>query len=249
MRRRALAVGALVVAAAACLARAGGGPAKAQPGWILHETHTAPESRSADTILTYITPTRVRVSFTTGDAILDVQENSICVLDRGTRTYRRLSVDAWAQTVETAQAAIRERTRSAGGEAEPRYERLGEPVRVAGYLCDHYALYTRSELLPGEAEFVEQQIWVTRELELPQGAYEKYVDVLRTLESVGLRGAVRRPPGVVLGVETRTRSANADARDAGLTERSAVFRIERTDIPDSIFSVPAGYAAADTASG
>jgi hypothetical protein len=177
-----------------------------------------------------------------------VQENSILVLDRSTRTYRRLSVDVWAQTLEAAQAAIRARTRGASGEEQPRYEKLGEPVRVAGYLCDHYALYTRSELLPGEAEFVEQQIWVTRELELP-GAYEKYLDILRTLESVGLGGTVRRPPGVVLAVETRTRRGDADARDAGLTERSAVFRVERVDIPDSVFAVPRGYAAADTARG
>jgi hypothetical protein len=246
MRRRALAVGALSVAAVSCLARAG--PPAAQPGWVLHETHIAAESRATDTILTYVTPSRVRVAFASGDAILDVQENSILVLDRSTRTYRRLSVDVWAQTLEAAQAAIRARTRGASGEEQPRYEKLGEPVRVAGYLCDHYALYTRSELLPGEAEFVEQQIWVTRELELP-GAYEKYLDILRTLESVGLGGTVRRPPGVVLAVETRTRRGDADARDAGLTERSAVFRVERVDIPDSVFAVPRGYAAADTARG
>ena len=249
MRRRALAAGALGVAAATCLARAGGTPANGQPGWVLHETHIATESRAADTILTYVTPSRVRVAFASGDAILDVQENSILVLDRSTRTYRRLSVDVWAQTLEAAQAAILARTRGVGGEAEPRYEKLGEPVRIAGYLCDHYALYTRSELLPGEAEFVEQQIWVTRELELPPGAYAKYLDILRTLESVGLRGTVHRPPGVVLAVETRTRRGDADARDAGLTERSAVFRVEHVDIPDSAFAVPPGYAAADTARG
>ncbi|MFQ5600692.1 MAG: hypothetical protein ACE5G2_09060, partial [Candidatus Krumholzibacteriia bacterium] len=155
-----------------------------EPGLVLYQSHGFSLRAEVDTILTYVTATHVRVSHASGDAILDLEADRLVLLDPQTRTYRQMSLRAWEAKIR---AAVEE-SRTTSGAPEPaypdtlRFESAGRPVEVAGHLCDRYVLYTHRELPAGDAEFVEQQIWVARDLEMPAGAYEAYQRALDDME-------------------------------------------------------------------
>lgn len=263
------------------------------PGIILYELHTQPHVSRADTILTYITSRRVRISHAGGHTLLDLDADRIVFLEPATRTYREMSLRLWEARLQegvtrgaasgddpgaasgdsvrvpgaapgttsdaartggaargaaeeamgTAGAMTRAVGASAGHVAVDSFVPMGSSTEIAGYTCDRYHHYGRRTLL-GTEEMVEQQIWVARELEMPAGAYEAYQRALGNVESVGAGASLRRPPGVVLGVETRTQRADARRGEALDIERTTVIRVERSTLPDSLFVIPRRYVPA-----
>jgi hypothetical protein len=147
------------------------------------------------------------------------------------------------------EARLQEASRTEGkdgdGSSSGRFEAQGGDERIAGYGCTRYHHFGRRNLL-GSEEYVEQQIWVTREIDMPAGAYEAYRRAFDRIESIGSSGVVQRPPGVVLAVETRTRPVDADRRRAAQVERYSVYAVERKDLPDSLFQMPADASRADS---
>lgn len=234
------------------------------PGIILHELHTQPQVLQADTILTYITSRRVRISHAGGHTLLDLDADRIVFLDPATRTYRETSLRLWEARLQeaiasgaapgveigavddsarTPEVARGDAARTPEAVAVESFEPTASSTEIAGYTCDRYHHYGRRTLL-GTEETVEQQIWVARALEMPAGAYEAYQRALGSIESVGAGTLLRRPPGVILGVETRTQRAGARRGEMLDIERTTVIRVERVTLPDSLFAIPRHYVPA-----
>jgi hypothetical protein len=210
-----------------------------------------------DTVRTYITPGRVRVQHRLGDAILDVPADRLVLLDRATSTYTSASLRDWEARIAAALEAAAERQGpgAAGGAPDATWEADGDGIDIAGYACQRHHLFTRRELFPGEIELVEQELWVTHELELPGEAYEAYRRAIESLDRIGLDPRLHRPPGIAMRLYTRTFPEGQGgpdgrrARDRGVAEeveRQEVVRVERRPLPDEWFAIPAGYAPADS---
>lgn len=220
------------------------------PGVVLHEVHTQPHVPRADTIVTYVTSRSVRVSHTGGHTLLDLGADRIVFLDPVARTYRDMPLQQWEARLEAAvipgaapgaeNAAAAE---SVGIAPTAGFEPVGTGAEIAGYTCDRYHHYGMRNLL-GAEESVEQQVWVARRLEMPAGAYEAYQRALGSIESIGAGALLRRPPGIILAVETRTQRAGSRRSEALEIETTTVFRIEHGTIADSIFAIPRGYLPA-----
>lgn len=231
-------VGLVLVAGCAGLPRPPA-PPSTYPAVVLQELHRLTGREGADTLVVSIAPGRVLVAHAGGDAILDTEGDRFLLLDPATRTYRSLSLRVWEQQIE---AALEESTPERSLDATPAvYDSAGPGGVVAGFACDRYYLFTHRELFPGEVEAVEQEIWVTRELELPPGSWEAYERVLRSLDRMGLDVSVRRPPGVTLRTRIRRRPAGSDAEEV---EEIEVLRVERRHLEASVFEVPPSYRAA-----
>ena len=214
----------------------------ARAGIVLHETHAQSQVSGLDTIVTYITAKHVRVSHPGGHSLLDLEHDRIVLLDPATRTYRQMSLQQWDARIREAvgdEDASDDTTAAA-------FTRMPGQTQIAGYACDRYHYYGRRTLL-GAEETVEQQIWIARDLEMPEGAYAAYQLAMERIESIGAGAVLHRPAGVVLAIETRTRSAATDRRDLDLVEQYTVIRVETTVLPDSLFTIPRGYAPAATA--
>jgi hypothetical protein len=240
-------VGASMVCRGGTPATAGGaaGAPGPQPGVVLYEVHTITGWPEADTVVTAITPGRVRVSHRLGEAILDVPGDRLVLMDRATRSFSSMSLRDWEARIAAALAASQEQRQTAPDSAVARYELEGDGGEIAGFRCQRWHLFTRRELFPGETDLVEQEIWVSRELELPGAAYETYRRALEGLDRLGLDPSIRRPPGVALRLHTR---AFAEPGGAGSEEieRSEVVRVERRPLEPSWFDIPAGYVPADS---
>jgi len=259
--------GAFLAAATVCslLACWGvGTPAAAggAPGIVLYEVHTQPQVPQADTIVTYVTARRVRISHAGGHTLLDLDADRIAFLDPTTGTVRDMSLRQWEARLQQAvagsavsggdpaaaagdsgAAAVGDPAPAADSSAAEGFEPTGSSAEIAGYTCDRYHHYGRATML-GSEEMVERQIWVARELPMPAGAYEAYQRALASIESIGAGVMWRRPPGVILAVETHTQRADA-SRDAALDiERTTVFRVERRTLADSLFAIPRRYVPA-----
>ena len=214
-------------------------------GIVLYEIHTQPHVAQTDTIVTYITSRRVRVSHAGGHTLLDLDADRIVFLDPVTRTYRDMALQQWEARLQEAVAsgATPAGADSSRSDAEAVFEPTGGSTEIAGYVCDRYHHYGRRTVL-GTEEMVEQQIWVARTLEMPTGAYEAYQRALGSIESVGAGTLLRRPPGVVLGSETRTERPDARRGESLEIERTTVIRVERAVLADSLFAIPGQYGRA-----
>jgi hypothetical protein len=213
---------------------------RTRPGFVLYEAHTQTQQSKPDTLVTYVTARSVRVSHAAGAAILDLDTGRIVLLDSASRTSRSEDLSTWEQRIHGALEALADP--SASG-AAPRFQRTGQHAEIAGYRCERYMLFTTRDLL-GTRETVEQQLWVTTELELPAGAFEAYQRALATLDSVGLPRHTAYPEGIILRRETRIQHLNAAAREAPKVEASIVFRIESKQLSSELFMIPSDYRGA-----
>lgn len=240
MTREHRAAGALV--ALACAAGCAGGSRLAAPSVlpavVLHERHVQSGRDAADTLVIAIASGRVRVSHAGGDAILDLVHDRFVLLDPASATYRSSSLQEWEARIE---AAID--PGSAGDTTGVRFEADGPGGRIAGYACERYHLFTHREIFPGEVEAIDQEIWVTRDLELPEGAQAAYERYVSSLDRMGLDARVQRPAGVTLRARTLTRPDGA-GRDAGEFEESEILRVEHRPLDASWFDVPPSYRKA-----
>lgn len=210
------------------------------PGVVLHQTHRFSGKQGVDTLHTSITAFHVRIQHAQGDAILDLEEDRLVLLDRATRTWRQMPLGEW-------EAALRQAAGdTATSEAALAFERVGSPLQKAGYVCDRWSLFTRRELLPGEVDWVEHHIWVARDLELPAGAYEAYDRAIRALDSIGMGAVVERPPGVVLASEMRVGAQEEHEHGDVEVESLEVVRVERRRLDAEVFRIPPGYAPASS---
>lgn len=243
---------ALIYALLAACAGAGEPPPRpgdAKPGVILHETHWQSQGAGVDTLRTFITAQRVLIEHAGGRTLLDLEQDRIVLLDPERRTYRAMSLRQWEETLEAAISAGRAAAARQGqtGGAPAAFEPVGDVIEVAGYDCDRYHHFGQRTLL-GVEESVEQQIWVARDLPLPEGAYAAYQRALGSIESIGMGGLLRRPPGVILAVETLTRPASSDRTAPVQEERYTVHQVETALLPDSLFAIPSAYAPSDSSS-
>ena len=218
------------------------------PELVLYEVRTGTDREGADTIVTYVTPQRIRVSQDAGDAILDVPLDRLVFLDRRARTYRQMSLATWEAGIAAAadSARARRRAEADSGRADLGFEPAGPAGKIAGFDCERYHMFTRRELFPGEVEEVEQEVWVSAGGQLPEGAYRMYLRSLDALEGIGLAGPIHRPPGLVLYLETHTHPFGKKRGAGDQVERTEVVRIERRRIPDGIFEIPDGFIPADS---
>jgi len=214
--------------------------ARSRPGFILHETHTQTQQAVADTIVTYVTAQAVRLSHAAGDAILDLEADRIILLDRDSRTYRQESLVTWEARILDAFEAMRD---SSLAGTVPRFERVGETVQIAGYDCERHVLFATRNLL-GARETVEQQVWVTSQLQLPTGAFEAYQRTLGAINSLGLPTRAEYPAGIILRNELRTRPADSQRRETPAVEASNVFHVESKELSVELFMIPFGYEPA-----
>jgi hypothetical protein len=236
----------LALAAATASARP---VARKERDLVLYEVHTSTDRDGADTIVTYVTPERVRVSQATGDAILDMTRDRLVFLDRAARTFRTTPLSTWESHLEASVDSSRARSQASNGGPSPGvgFEPMGPAGRIAHLEADRYHLFTRRELFPGEVDLVEQEVCVAHQFEFPEGAYRTYLRTLEAMEGVGLAGPARRPPGLVLRVETRTHPADAKRGGGDQFERTEVVRVERRHLQPRLFEIPAGFTRADSA--
>jgi len=224
--------------------------AQSEPGVILHQTHQSSTRAGADTLHTYITATHVRIEHKDGDAILDLEKGQLILLDGHAKTWRQMSLTAWEAALQEAasnsepQEPEGQGNHASAAQTVPAFERIGSPVERAGYLCDRWGLYSPRELLPGEIDWVEQQIWVARELTMPPGAYEAYDRAIRAIDSIGMGAIVKRPEGVVLASEIRVGSAEEHEKGDVEVETLTVFRVEKKPLADALFEIPSIYTPA-----
>ena len=225
--------------------------AQAEPGVVLHQMHSFSAQSGVDTLRAYITATHVRIAHDGGDAILDLQNNRLVLLNRQAHTWRQMPLDEWEAAIR--QAAEIETGKDANGEvvgapnqpaSPPTFEPIGVPSERAGYLCDRWGLYSRRELLPGEVDWVEQQIWVARDLTMPPGAYEAYDRATRAIDSIGLGALVQRPQGVVLASEIRVGSTEEHEKGGVEIERLIVYKVEKRNLVNVVFAIPDSYEPA-----
>jgi len=219
---------------------------------VLHQVHSFSAQPGADTLRAYITATRVRIAHASGDAILDLQKDRLVLLDRQARTWRQMPLHEWERVIrQAAEVSLdgddnKDNDDNEAAVVAPAFQRIGVPSERAGYLCDRWGLYQRRELLPGEVDWVEQQIWVARDLSMPPGAYEAYQRATRAIDSVGMGALVQRPDGVVLATEIRTGSAEEHEKGSVEIERLIVYKIEKMDLADSVFAIPDSYRPAES---
>ena len=227
----------------------------AEPGVVLHQIHSFSARSGVDTLRAYITPTHVRIAHAGGDAILDLQNDRLVLLNRQARTWRQMPLDEWEAAIrQAAEVATTRDANSADGATDggnkdappPAFEPIGAPSERAGYVCDRWGLYSRRELLPGEIDWVEQQIWVARDLTMPSGAYEAYDRATRAIDSIGLGALVQRPQGVVLASEIRIGSTEEHEKGHVEIERLTVYKVERLDLGDAVFAIPDSYKPASS---
>ncbi|HZL85618.1 MAG TPA: hypothetical protein VFD07_09605 [Candidatus Krumholzibacteria bacterium] len=211
----------------------------ARSGIVLHETHAQSQVSELDTIVTYITAKHVRVSHPGGHSLLDLAGDRIVLMDPATRTYRQMSLQQWDARIREAVGDVDTSEATTGAT----FTLMPGQTEIAGYACDRYHYYGKRTLL-GAEETVEQQIWIARNLDMPEGAYSAYQLALERIESIGAGAVLHRPAGVVLALETRTRSAATDRRHREAVEQYTVIRVETTTLPDSLFTIPRGYAPA-----
>ena len=102
-------------------------------------------------------------------------------------------------------------------------------------------------MLPGEVDYVEQQIWVARDFKIPQSTYAAYARAMGSIDSIGLGGFAKRPPGMVLQMEMRSHSEK-QPRVAAEVERNRVTRIERIKNDRSLFEIPSAFRRANSPS-
>ena len=225
---------------------------QAEPGVVLHQTHQFSAKVQVDTLRTYITATHVRIEHKDGDAILDLEDGRLVLLDGHQKTWRQMPLADWETAIQQAATingpdVTQETTvdtADSSAARTPAFERIGSPVERAGYQCDRWGLYSRRELLPGDVDWVEQQIWVARGLEMPPGAYEAYDRAIRAIDSIGMGALVKRPEGVVLASEIRVGSAKEHENGSVEVETLTVYRVEQTSLDDAVFEVPPTYAPA-----
>lgn len=215
-----------------------------EPGVILHQTHRFSGRNGVDTLRTYITRNSVRIEHAQGDAILDLQEGRLILLDRKSRTWRQMPLDDWEEAIRRAAQGATGQTADGARRPPLAFERAGASVERAGYLCDRWSLFTRRELLPGEVDWVEQHLWVARDLELPDGAYEAYERAIRALDSIGMGTIVERPRGVVLASEIRSGTEAEHERGEEEVELTTVVRVEKRELAADVFRIPASYRPA-----
>jgi hypothetical protein len=121
------------------------------------------------------------------------------------------------------------------------FQAMGDTLRIAGVDCHRYMMFTRRELIPGEVDFVEQQIWVTQGVEIPKPAYEAYAHSMSLVASIGLGSIAAWPDGVIMRTETVTRPENEARAAHGEVESVEVFRVEKKDLADELFAIPQNY--------
>ena len=215
-------------------------PPASQPGIVLYETHTQSQVTEVDTIVTYVTARRVRVSHPSGHTILDLVRDRIVLLDPAAKTYKEMPLQEWEARVDSAVGG------AGSEESGESFEKVEGETSIAGNACDRYHYYGKRTIL-GTEEMVEQQIWVARNLEVPAEGYEAYRRALESIESIGSGRLRRRPEGIVLGVETRVERAGDPRRATTEIESSTVFRVEKKELPDALFTVPTGFVREDSA--
>jgi hypothetical protein len=230
--------------------------AQSEPGVVLHQTHGFSTKAQLDTLRTYITATRVRIEHKDGDAILDLAQGRLVLLDGHQKTWRQMPLAEWEAAIRAAATMNRDDasdapygdaaapTDDASMPTAPKFERVGVAAERAGYPCDRWSLYTKRELLPGEIDWVEQQIWVARELSMPPGAYEAYDRAIRAIDSIGMGALVQRPEGVVLVSEIRVGSAAEHEKGSVEVETLSVYRVEARQLDESVFDIPPTYKPA-----
>ncbi len=215
-------------------------PPASQPGIVLYETHTQSQVAEVDTIVTYVTARRVRVSHPSGHTILDLVRDRIVLLNPAEKTYKEMPLQEWEARVDSAVGG------TGSGESGESFEKVEGETSIAGNACDRYHYYGKRTIL-GAEELVEQQIWIARNLEVPAAGYEAYRRALESIESIGSGRLRRRPEGIVLGVETRVQRAGDRRSAVTEIESNTVFRVEKKDLPDALFTVPTGFVRADSA--
>jgi hypothetical protein len=164
-----------------------------------------------------------------------------------------MSLTTWEQRIGEALAAAAQSRHSAASGDTTRlpapdslhFESMGQGGRVAGYACERFHLFTQREIFPGEVEAIEQEIWLTRELELPSRTYATYRRVVANLDRIELDAPIERPPGVALRTVIRRRAVDRPPGSEE-TEANEVIAVERRPIPASAFAIPPGYAPADS---
>lgn len=224
------------------LALPGHAAERAHPGVVLHETHTQSSVAQIDTLHTYFIRGEVLIVHDGGRTLLDLAHQRIVVFDAETRRVRTVSLKEWeAELQEAAKAGAAAADETSGGS----FEAQGVDERIAGFHCERYHHFGTRTLL-GDEEYVEQQIWVTQDIAMPQETYEAYRRAFDRIESIGRAAVVQRPPGVVLAVETRTRPVAADRRTAQV-ERYTVYAVEQRDLPEAMFHIPSTVSSADSA--
>jgi Domain of unknown function (DUF4412) len=213
------------------------------PGVVLLEVRASNMEDGADTLATVICSGRVRVSYGAGHSILDTTTDRFILLDPATATYRSIPLSEWEKQVRQSPATDQ------ATKDTLRFEPMGgEPVTIAGYSCKRYHLYSRREVFPGEFETVEQEIWVTRELDLSVSALRTYARVQASLDWIGLDAPVARPEGIAMRSSVR-RHPEGQGDEADEVETYEVIAVESGNVPAAWFQIPDGYTRAESGAG
>lgn len=226
-------------------------------GVVLHELHSLSPGVMSDTLTTYLMPGRVRVSHHDGDALLDVTRDRFVLLSPHDKTYRAMALSAWEAKIDEALVVGRRHRRGGSGDRPDTlaadsvatdslaFEAEAGRDTIAGFACERWHLFTPREVFPGEFEAVEEEIWVTRELELTPETWHTYRRVLASLDRIELDAAVTRPAGVAMRTVLRRRPQGRPPTE-GEVETTEVIAVERRASPESVFAIPLGYARADS---
>jgi hypothetical protein len=194
----------------------------------------------------YLTPTKLRMSTTMGDVIMDVAAGKITVLDHAKKQYWETTQEEVNKSTSEAASRMTEQTKQNPQAAKLMEQLMGNLAgsvsvqhgpgskKIVGYTCEQYIV----SMGP-----IKEDVWVTTEITPPltlsqimaaQKAFFAGNPMAGSMK--GLADEMAKIKGFPLGQSVtitmlgRTNQTNSEA-----------IEVKKDPVPASVFAIPAGY--------
>jgi hypothetical protein len=182
----------------------------------------------------YFGPAVARIQDVDVEILLDLAAGLVAFADSNDSNWRVESLEDWQDHIENLRATARSQL----SPEKPRYW-SAEKGLVAGLACRQYRLVARRQR-PGTAgEHLEQDLWMTRDIETTREIYATYRRTLQLFDRMLIDMPADLPPGIILRSHLLRRSLDSALGDAGEVEDATVFDVGYELLPREFFVIDA----------
>jgi hypothetical protein len=183
----------------------------------------------------YIGPGVARLELPDGDILVNTVTGYVAFRDLEFSEWSVEPLKAWQAHVDSLIDLARERLIT----TNPRFRPVGKTVLVSEYESQRHRLVVRAATPDGIGERLQQDVWVTRDVETTFEIYETYRLVLHLFGRLWLEVPVERPPGILMRARVSRRPADGRLGDPEEVEDSIVRDIGYRLVPRQFFEVEA----------